>query len=253
MESLEEKVSVFMDEHYYSNESDLHDGSWEENLWWDENSIDSDDPPERILYWESQLTMLQEILERYKLTGVKLRKEVGQIIKEVKASDFCNCINPNSFDCFSCLRRQVVAMLRDRGFNTNLCLSKWENTKKFPGGCHEYIEVIASTMKRKKQMKFLIELEIKDQFQIAKAGEEYQELASCLPEFYIGKPEYLTAVVRVMCDAAKKSMKENKMYIGPWRKSSFMQMKWSGVSIIFASDNSLERLGTCPLTQVNLT
>jgi len=95
-------------------------------------------------------------------------------------------------------------------------------------GSHEYIEVIASTTTRKKQVRFLIELELKEQFQIAKAGEEYQKLVSCLPEFYVGKPEYLTAIVRVVCDAAKKSMKEKKMYLAPWRKSSFMQMKWSG-------------------------
>lgn len=94
-------------------------------------------------------------------------------------------------------------------------------------GSHEYIEVIASTSKTKKQIPFLIELEFRDQFQIAKACEEYQKLVSCLPEFYIGKQEYLTAIVRVMCGAAKKSMKEKKMHLGPWRKRSFMQMKWS--------------------------
>lgn len=87
--------------------------------------------------------------------------------------------------------------------------------------------MIASTSKTKKQIPFLIELEFRDQFQIAKACEEYQKLVSCLPEFYIGKQEYLTAIVRVMCGAAKKSMKEKKMHLGPWRKRSFMQMKWS--------------------------
>ncbi|XP_057751736.1 uncharacterized protein LOC130969853 [Arachis stenosperma] len=49
-----------------------------------------------------------------------------------------------------------------------------------------------------------------------------------LPELYVGKPECLTAIVRVMCEAAKKSMKKKKLHIGPWRKSGFMQLKWSG-------------------------
>lgn len=103
--------------------------------------------------------------------------------------------------------------------------------------------MIASTLTKKQQITFLVELEFKDQFQIAKAGEEYQELVSYLPEFYIGKPEYLTGIVRLMCNAAKKSMKEKKMYMGPWRKSSFMQMKWSG----FNQTLSLDRLRTYPL------
>lgn len=88
--------------------------------------------------------------------------------------------------------------------------------------------MIASTSTRKRQIRFLIELELKEQFQIAKAGEEYQKIVSCLPEFYVGKAEYLTAIVRVVCDAAKKSMKKKKMHLAPWRKNGFMQMKWSG-------------------------
>lgn len=102
-------------------------------------------------------------------------------------------------------------------------------------GCHEYIEVIGNTSTRKSQIRFLIELEFREQFQIAKAGENYQQLVSCLPEFYIGKPEYLTPIVRVVCRAAKKSMKEKKMYVGPWRKRRFMQMKWSGFNQTYSN------------------
>lgn len=110
--------------------------------------------------------------------------------------------------------------------------------------------MIVSTSTRKKQIPFLIELEFRDQFQIAKAGEEYQKLVSCLPEFYVGKPECLTAIVRVMCDAAKKSMKEKKMHLGPWRKSSFMQMKWSGFNQTLRTSND-KSLGRLPHTQAS--
>ncbi|KHN35101.1 hypothetical protein glysoja_004867 [Glycine soja] len=219
------------------------------NLWW-ENNTDSDDSAERILYWESQISLLQEILERYHLSGSKLRLEVGRIIKEVKASDFCSCLKANSSDCITCLRRRVVDGLCERGFSTNLCISKWRTTKKFPGGCHEYIEVIANTSTRKK-IHFLVELELREQFQIAKASENYRKLVSCLPEFYIGKLEYLTAIVRVMCNAAKKSTKEKKMHVGPWRKSSFMQMKWSGFNQICNSNKSLGSVATYPHAQAS--
>ncbi|KAG5070337.1 hypothetical protein GLYMA_01G231800v4 [Glycine max] len=256
MESLEERVFMFMDEQYYfsnSNESELHmhhhPSVSVENISW-ENNTDFDDSPERTLYWKSQIALLQEILERYHLSGSKLRREVGRIIKEVKASDFCSCLKANSWDCTTCLRRRVVDGLCRTGFSTNLCISKWETTKKFPGGCHEYIEVIANTSTMKK-IHFLVELELKEQFQIAKASENYQNLESCLPEFYIGKPEYLTAIVRVMCNAAKKSMKEKKMHVGPWRKSSFMQMKWSGFNQICNSNKSLGSVTTYSHAQTN--
>lgn len=94
-------------------------------------------------------------------------------------------------------------------------------------GTHEYVELMAVTSGRKKQVPFLIELEFRDQFEMAKACDEYRKLVSQLPEFYIGKPEYLSAIVRVLCNAAKRSMKEKKIYMGPWRKRSFMEMKWS--------------------------
>lgn len=64
MGSLEEKVCVFMDdiEHYNNfNESELmHGGSiMQEDLWLSETSSDSDEPPQRTLYWESQEVLLQ--------------------------------------------------------------------------------------------------------------------------------------------------------------------------------------------------
>ncbi|KAK2658752.1 hypothetical protein Ddye_005285, partial [Dipteronia dyeriana] len=48
-----------------------------------------------------------------------------------------------------------------------------------------------------------------------------------LPEIYIGKLDFVNAIVRILCNAAKKSMKEKKNYMGPWRKKSFKEMKWS--------------------------
>ncbi|XP_028788416.1 uncharacterized protein LOC114744408 [Neltuma alba] len=192
---------------------------------------------ERTLYWESQEAMLQEIVERYKRVGWELREEVGEILEEAKKVPQygygCKCRKPNSttsYGCSHCLRTLVVSLLSLRGYNASLRLSKWDSTKSVPGGSHQYIEVMPNTQTRKKQMPYLIELELRDQFQIARAGEEYKKLLSLLPEFYVGQSEYLTAIIRVMCGAAKRSMKEKKIHLGPWRKSNFMQMKWSGHS-----------------------
>lgn len=89
------------------------------------------------------------------------------------------------------------------------------------------MEVIRSTSSRKKQIPYLVEVEFRDQFEIAKPCEEYRKLLSLLPEYYIGKVDYLNAVVRIVCGAAKRSMKEKKIHMGPWRETSFMLMKWS--------------------------
>ncbi|XLS90784.1 hypothetical protein HN51_066792 [Arachis hypogaea] len=44
---------------------------------------------------------------------------------------------------------------------------------------------------------------------------------------------------RVMCEAAKKSLKEKKLHIGPWKKSGFMQLKWSGFNQTLTLANSM--------------
>jgi len=70
------------------------------------------------------------------MIGSKLRQEVGRIIDNIKASDYCSCFKPNFHDCTTCLRRQVAAMLCERGFTTNLCTSRWKTTNEFPGGAY---------------------------------------------------------------------------------------------------------------------
>ncbi|XP_062099497.1 uncharacterized protein LOC133805354 [Humulus lupulus] len=224
MDSLEERVSVFFDEHYCSGESDHHPC-----LEYDHQS-NGDDPEERTFYWESQYFLLQEVLERYNLTGSKLRREIGRAIDTAKETDYCHCAKPKTIHghgCNHCLRRMVVKDLREKGINASLCSSKWRHTKKIPQGCHEYIEVIGNTPTQKKQIPYIVEVEFRDQFEIAKPCDEYGKLLSLLPEYYIGKTDCLNAVVRIICGSAKRSMKEKKIHMGPWRETSFMLMKWS--------------------------
>ncbi|KAK9950218.1 hypothetical protein M0R45_005719 [Rubus argutus] len=222
MDSLEERVSVFY--HENSDESDNNPSDYEFNV----DDDDSDAKPQRILYWESQQALLQEILERSSLTGSKLRREVCEITEKVREqqADFCQCRKPNVDACNSCLRHGVVNLLCDQGFKATLCTSKWSESKKIPGGTHEYIEVMVIGS-RTKQISYVVELEFRDQFEIVKACNEYRNLVKMLPKTFVGKPDYLNAIVRVVCDAAKQSMKESRIHMGPWRKRRFMLMKWS--------------------------
>lgn len=63
---------------------------------------------------------------------------------------------------------------------------------------------------------------------MARASEEYNRLINRLPEIFVGKEERLRALIKILCSAGKKCMKEKKMHLGPWRKSKYMQSKWLG-------------------------
>lgn len=239
--SLEEKVSEFLDNDFA--ESDAAAFNPTEGYGSESDGNESNDPIiQHTLYWESQEALLQEILERFISIGSRLRQQICGIIEEARETKFCSCTTPSIDGCPNCLRKRVITLLCDTGLNATLCVSKWKHTKKHPGGTHEYIEVITSTQGRKKQIPFVIELEFRDQFEIAKACDEYKKLVEQLPVCYVGKADYLKAIVGVMCGAAKRSMEEKKLHMGPWRKRSFMQMKWSNTSerrSIFEPSNKL--------------
>ncbi|KAJ9167305.1 hypothetical protein P3X46_021969 [Hevea brasiliensis] len=246
-DSLEERVSLFLDEVFDDSDPsfDAHDYDDDDDSFIDHHNAHLHDSMERTIFWESQEALLQEVLERYSLTVSKLRQEINKIIEMAKERDSCKCLEP-----ITCFRQKVVDLLCQRGFSASLCTSQWKHTKKFPGGKHEYIEVIVSTSEKKKQIPYLIELEFKEQFEIAKACEEYKKLIAQLPKYYIGKADYLNAIVGILCDSAKRSMKEKKIHMGPWRKRSFVQMKWSssstkgGESIDDSSSNKFSPLSS---------
>uniref|UniRef100_M1BIC9 Uncharacterized protein n=3 Tax=Solanum tuberosum TaxID=4113 RepID=M1BIC9_SOLTU len=198
------------------------------------NNNDTQITMENAIYWESQEALLKEILEQYMLIGSKVREGITRSVEVARdvgiTNVICECSNgkvgrPSS--CAKCFRRRVVEELCEKGFNASLCTSIWNHTSKMPGGRHEYIQVIASTQGRKKKVPLLIELEFRDEFKLAKSCKEYSKLTTLLPQVFIGKSEHLNAIVRLMCDAAKRSTAQQRIHLAPWRKRNFMQMKWS--------------------------
>ncbi|KAF8411913.1 hypothetical protein HHK36_004471 [Tetracentron sinense] len=220
LNSLEEKILVFFGE----DSDEAFDHSFEEDC--DDDDSGSSASLDRTEFWELQEIKLQEILAHNSFTGSKLQREVSGVLETARERASCHCPKPSSDGCATCLRRAVVNLLSDNSFNASLCTSAWKPTRKIPGGTHEYIDLIVTGSGRK-QTRLLIELEFRAEFEMAKACEEYQNLINQIPKSYMGKPEHLNAIVRVLCDAAKRSMKEKKIHMGPWRKRSFMQMKWS--------------------------
>lgn len=193
----------------------------------------ADDPyimaEHRRIHWESQQFLLQEIVEQYNSIGSKLREEMKRQIEIARESRYCAC---EVRQCTTtCLRRAAVNQLRSKGFNASLSVSQWKTTHNTPAGRHEYIEVRANAQGqvkgKKKQIVFVVELGFRDEFKMAKASEEYKALVNQVPEMFIGKWEHMKAIIRLVCDAAKKSAEEQNIHMGPWRKMNFMQMKWS--------------------------
>lgn len=90
------------------------------------------------------------------------------------------------------------------------------------------MEVLDNSNPKKGVVRVVIELNFRAEFEMARASEEYNQLISRLPEVFIGKSERLGALIKILCSAAKKCMKEKKMHLGPWRKHKYMQAKWLG-------------------------
>lgn len=93
-------------------------------------------------------------------------------------------------------------------------------------GKHSYMEV--NNTSGKGEMKIIIELNFRAQFEMAKANEEYDRLINQLPEVFVGKFSRLQNLIKILCAASKKCMKEKKMHMAPWRKHKYMLAKWQG-------------------------
>lgn len=95
-------------------------------------------------------------------------------------------------------------------------------------GEHTFLDVIDDSSSKRGEMRVIIELNFRAEFEMARACEEYNRLLRRLPEVFVGKVERLEGVIKVICSAAKRCRKEKGMHMGPWRKHKYMQAKWHG-------------------------
>ncbi|KAF2295156.1 hypothetical protein GH714_031761 [Hevea brasiliensis] len=126
------------------------------------------------------------------------------------------------------LAEGVLLRLQAEGYNCAICKSKWKSSQEIPSGEHTYLEVVDKLSSKKGEVRVIIELNFQAEFEMAKASEEYNQLINRLPEIFVGKAERLKALIKILCSAGKKYMKEKKMHLGPWRKHKYMQSKWLG-------------------------
>ncbi|XP_016448704.2 uncharacterized protein LOC107773793 [Nicotiana tabacum] len=181
-------------------------------------------------FWETQHQLLQGILYRTTTLESQIRSITKETVKEAKLQSeingICTCRKTADDGCRNCLMKEVCSRLQTAGFNSAICKSKWRSSTDIPSGEHTFIDVIDSSNPKKGEVRVIIELNFRAEFEMARACEEYNRLVKCLPEVFVGKIERLLSLIKILCAAAKKCMKEKKMHIGPWRKQKYMQAKW---------------------------
>ncbi|XP_021887102.1 uncharacterized protein LOC110806518 [Carica papaya] len=135
------------------------------------------------------------------------------------------------FSCFrsqrAIFRRKMMSFLRELCHNAAICKTKWDSLGGLTAGNYEFIDVICSRGVSC-QVRYFIEVDFPSEFEIARPTDEYARLLQALPRVFVGKSEELKRFIRIMSDAARRSLKSRGLSLPPWRKNRYMQNKWFG-------------------------
>lgn len=190
---------------------------------------------ENKTFWASQEELLKTTLCRTTSFESKVRKATKDALKELKFTNInCSCRKMISDGCRKCMQREISERLTNEGYNCFICKSKWKSSPKIPSGEYTYMEVVKNASSKQGEMKVIIELNFRGEFEMARANEGYNRLVEILPEVYVGKIERFRNLIKILCCASKKCMKENKMHMAPWRKHEYMQAKYLGSTEIMS-------------------
>ncbi|XP_055806691.1 uncharacterized protein LOC129875264 [Solanum dulcamara] len=235
--NISDTIFSFLDEEGHHQGSSLESVSDEDVYVEDENeNEENENNIEDNHFWENQHQLLQSVLCRTTTLESQIRSITKQTLKEASEINFsCNCswkmVNNNIINsCPNCLMKEVCSRLQNAGFNSAICKSKWKSSPHIPSGEHTFIDMVDNSSPQRGEVRVIIELNFRGEFELGKASEEYNRLVKWLPEVFVGKLERLLSVIKILCNAAKKCMKEKKMHIAPWRKQKYMQAKWLNTS-----------------------
>ncbi|KAL3821464.1 hypothetical protein ACJIZ3_007369 [Penstemon smallii] len=202
----------------------------------DENSSININADKLKAFWETQEVLLQTTLSRTTTFETKVRHALRKLNAIVIN---CSCRKSVANSCRSCRQKEICSSLQSKGFNCVICKSEWKSSPQIPAGEHTYLEVVQTSGSKKGEVKVIIELNFRAEFQVARACDEYNELIKRLPESFVGKTERLKNLIKILCCASKKCIKERKMHLAPWRKHKYMQAKWQGSPSIHAAEQPI--------------
>ncbi|XP_047949121.1 uncharacterized protein LOC125194950 [Salvia hispanica] len=137
-----------------------------------------------------------------------------------RAAEIFTCLRSNK----QMMRRNVMAYLRNCGYNAAVCKTKWESSGGLSGGSYEFVDVVRGDS----ASRYVVDLDFAAEFAIARPARSYECLLQRLPRIYVGTAEELRQILRAASNAARWSMKCGGLILPPWRKHRFMQSKWLG-------------------------
>ncbi|XP_006655496.2 uncharacterized protein LOC102702760 [Oryza brachyantha] len=184
-------------------------------------------------FWKEQRSQLHEALAKMSSAERRIQADAEEAIREMHAAGAgagaCSCASRTAAvaaaGCRGCALRFLAERLRDAGYNSAICRSKWPRSPDIPSGEHSYVDVVVPT-RSGKAVRVVIEPSFRGEFEMARGGAEYRALVAALPEVFVGRAERLRGVVRAMCAAAKQCARESGMHMAPWRKQRYMEAKW---------------------------
>uniref|UniRef100_A0A0D9WIR8 DUF506 domain-containing protein n=1 Tax=Leersia perrieri TaxID=77586 RepID=A0A0D9WIR8_9ORYZ len=213
-------------------------------------------------FWKEHHSQLKEALGKMSSAERRIQADAEEAIRQMRASasGSCSCANrtvaaaaAGNGGCRGCTLRFLAERLRDAGYNSAICRSKWSRSPDIPSGEHTYVDVVAPT-RSGKAVRVVIEPSFRGEFEMARGGAEYRALVASLPDVFVGRAERLRGVVRVMCAAAKQCARESGMHMAPWRKQRYMEAKWLATPERVgdcAGDDAVAAVGSPPLPEVN--
>lgn len=138
----------------------------------------------------------------------------------LKGMEIFHSLRPNK----QILHRNMMLFLQNVGYNAAICKTKWEGCGGLTAGNYEFIDVVRSDS----GVRYYIDLNFAGEFEIARQTNHFDRLWQILPTVFVAKSEDLKQMVKLMSDAARRSLKSRGLLLPPWRKNRFMQNKWFG-------------------------
>lgn len=171
-------------------------------------------------------SMCESISESVGLIGRILENERDAFRNKLRvhvwrAAEIFACLRSNK----QMMRRNVMAYLRNCGYNAAVCKTKWESSGGLTGGSYELVDVVRGDSPG---TRYVVDLDFAAEFAIARPTSSYDRLLRGLPRIFVGTGEELRQILRAASNAARWSLKSGGLILPPWRKHRFMQSKWLG-------------------------
>ncbi|KAJ4830805.1 hypothetical protein Tsubulata_016944 [Turnera subulata] len=187
----------------------------------DDQYYDDDDH-----HHHSRSSVSIDMLENLFDSKEDLQEEVNNIQRAcdqiIAAEQATSSSSPSKSHALIINKRTLMSGLRDRGFDAGLCKSRWQKFGRYQSGQYEYVDVNVDGNR------YIVEVSLAAEFEIARPTKRYTELLQVFPRVFIGKPEKLKEIARLMCSGIRESMKSIGMHVPPWRRNGYMQVKWFG-------------------------